>query len=88
MFESGRPAAEIIEQRGLQQISEPSRIETLVSEVLSENPQQVQEYLQGKGNLSRWLFGQVMRAAGGQANPRVVQETLDRQLAALKDVQG
>ena len=88
MFESGRPAAEIIEQHGLQQISEPSRIETLVSEVLSENPQQVQEYLQGKGNLSRWLFGQVMRAAGGQANPRVVQETLDRQLAALKDVQG
>ena len=86
MFETGKPAAEIIKQRGLQQISDISRIETLVSQVLSENPQQVQEYLQGKENLSRWLFGQIMRAAGGQANPRVVQAALDRQLAALKDV--
>jgi aspartyl-tRNA(Asn)/glutamyl-tRNA(Gln) amidotransferase subunit B len=87
MFETGRPAMEIIEARGLQQISDIARIESLVSQVLSQNPQQVQEYLQGKENLSRWLFGQVMRAASGQANPRVVQAELDRQLLALKDVQ-
>ncbi len=88
MFATGQPAAEIIQQRGLQQISDSSQIETLVNQILTQNPQQVQEYLNGKDNLSRWLFGQVMRAAGGQANPKVVQAELDRQLGALKDVQA
>jgi len=86
MFETGQPAEMIIAARGLQQISDVSRIESLVSLALAQNPKQVQEYLQGKENLARWLFGQVMRAAGGQANPGLVQAELDRQLAALKDV--
>jgi aspartyl-tRNA(Asn)/glutamyl-tRNA(Gln) amidotransferase subunit B len=88
MFETGQQAAEIVNQRGLQQISEPSQIEAIVIQVLNQNTHQVREYLHGKENLSRWLFGQVMRAAGGQANPRLVQAELDRQLAALKDMPG
>jgi len=43
----------------------------------------VQAYLGGKETLSKWLFGQVMRAARGQANPQVLQGELERQLTEL-----
>jgi aspartyl-tRNA(Asn)/glutamyl-tRNA(Gln) amidotransferase subunit B len=52
--------------------------------VLEANPKEVQAYLDGKETLSKWLFGQVMRAARGQANPQVLQGELDRQLRALR----
>jgi aspartyl-tRNA(Asn)/glutamyl-tRNA(Gln) amidotransferase subunit B len=81
MFQSGKTAAEIVTQRGLRQVSDTQVISALVAGVLAENPQQVASYLQGKETVSRWLFGQVMRLAKGQANPQVVQQELDRQLA-------
>ena len=81
MFQSGKTAAEIVAQRGLRQVSDAQVISGLVAGVLAENPQQVASYLQGKETVSRWLFGQVMRLAKGQANPQVVQQELDRQLA-------
>ncbi len=87
MFATGQPAARIVAVHGLRQISDTAQIQALVEQVLTDNPQQLHEYLQGKENLARWLFGQVMRAAGGQANPKVVQAELDSQLKALKDVQ-
>lgn len=82
MFTSGKPAGEIIAERGLTQISDSAYITGLVEDVISGNPQQVEEYLQGKEALERWLFGQVMRKAGGRANPQIVQEELERQLQA------
>ena len=84
MFYTGRTAQEIVAERGLQQISETGQIAGLVSQTLADHPQQVEEYLTGKEVLARWLFGQVMRSAKGQANPRVVQDELDRQLAELR----
>lgn len=81
MFTSGRTALEIVTERGLRQISDQTAVSILVQRVLQENPDQVAAYLNGKETLSRWLFGQIMRLAGGQANPRVVQQELDRQLA-------
>jgi aspartyl-tRNA(Asn)/glutamyl-tRNA(Gln) amidotransferase subunit B len=53
--------------------------------VLEENPAQVASYLGGKVTVSRWLFGQVMRLAQGQANPQIVQQELERQLNELKN---
>ena len=85
MLESGRSAVEIVAQRGLQQISDEDFITGLVERVLAENPEQVASYLAGKETIARWLFGQVMRLAKGQANPKVIQAALDRQLLALKD---
>jgi aspartyl-tRNA(Asn)/glutamyl-tRNA(Gln) amidotransferase subunit B len=81
MFQGGKTAAEIVAQRGLRQVSDADVIAGLVAGVLADNPQQVASYLQGKETVSRWLFGQVMRLAKGQANPQVVQQELDRQLA-------
>jgi aspartyl-tRNA(Asn)/glutamyl-tRNA(Gln) amidotransferase subunit B len=88
MFSSGKTAGQIVAARGLRQISDTGFISGLVKQVLDENPEQVASYLGGKETLSKWLFGQVMRAAKGQANPQVLQVELDRQLGALKDRHG
>lgn len=83
MFASGRSAAAIVAEKGLVQVSDAATIAGWVSQVLEQNPGQVQGYLSGKESLVRWLFGQVMRLAHGQANPQVIQDELDRQLAGL-----
>jgi aspartyl-tRNA(Asn)/glutamyl-tRNA(Gln) amidotransferase subunit B len=88
MFASGKPATEIITERGLTQISDRSFITDLVDQVLSANPEQVDEYVRGKDSIARWLFGQVMRSAKGQANPQVVQTELDKRLTALRAAEG
>ncbi|MDD5466711.1 MAG: Asp-tRNA(Asn)/Glu-tRNA(Gln) amidotransferase subunit GatB [Anaerolineales bacterium] len=85
MFHSGRPAAEIVAERGLEQISDQGKIASLVRETLEAHPQQVKAYLNGKETVARWFFGQVMRAAQGQANPQVVQAELEGQLQRLKE---
>ena len=84
MFFSGKSAAEIVSQRGLRQISDENVIGEIVAHVLEQNPDQVSEYLGGKEPIAKWLFGQVMRAAKGKANPQVVQHELERQLEDLK----
>jgi len=84
MFSNGKPADEIVAARGFTQISDIETITALVNQVLSANPDQVEEYVLGKDSIARWLFGQVMRFAKGQANPQVVQRELDRQLSALR----
>ena len=83
-FHTGKSPQAIVAERDLRQISDAGAIAGLVQRVLAENPEQVAAYLGGKDNLARWLFGQVARLAGGQANPQVVQQELDRQLNDLK----
>ena len=84
MLESGRDAAEIIASRGLQQISDSDAITGMIRKALEDNPGEVTGYLAGKESLANWFFGQVMRQAGGKANPQVVRAELERQLSALK----
>jgi aspartyl-tRNA(Asn)/glutamyl-tRNA(Gln) amidotransferase subunit B len=69
MFAMGESPAAIIERKGLMQISDANALAAIVERVLDENPKQVAEYLGGKEQLFKWLLGQVMRAARGQANP-------------------
>jgi aspartyl-tRNA(Asn)/glutamyl-tRNA(Gln) amidotransferase subunit B len=85
MFESGQSAEAIVARRGLRQISDTEAIAGLVRSVLEANPNEVRAYLDGKDTLSKWLFGQVMRAARGQANPQVLQGELERQLGELRE---
>jgi aspartyl-tRNA(Asn)/glutamyl-tRNA(Gln) amidotransferase subunit B len=84
MYRTHRTAGELAAENGLVQLSDAASIARLVSEVLEQNPGQVQAYLAGKETISRWLFGQVMRLAKNQANPRIIQSELDRQLNHLK----
>ncbi|MFH1906751.1 MAG: Asp-tRNA(Asn)/Glu-tRNA(Gln) amidotransferase GatCAB subunit B, partial [Chloroflexota bacterium] len=53
-------------------------------EVLDENPQEVAAYLGGKTGVANFLFGQVMKKTQGKANPQIVRQELERQLAAPK----
>ena len=88
MLEEGHTPGEIVERNRLQQISNPDLIADLVTKVLEDNPGEVREFLAGKETLSNWFFGQVMRAAGGKANPRIVREQLKRQLEAARKQQA
>ena len=81
MFISGKSPAEIIEARGLKQVSDASLISRLVKETLQENPKEVQSYRAGKAAVVNFLFGQVMKKAAGKANPKVVRAELEKQLA-------
>ena len=80
MFSSGRSAADIVEARGLKQVSDESFISNLVRQALTENPREVASYKAGKVGIANFLFGQVMKKAAGKANPQVVRAELERQL--------
>jgi len=80
MFNSGRRAPEIVEDRGLTQISAADELDGIVSRVLAENAEAVADYKQGKEQALKFLVGQVMRATKGQANPKVVNEVLTNKL--------
>jgi aspartyl-tRNA(Asn)/glutamyl-tRNA(Gln) amidotransferase subunit B len=80
MFQSGKSAAEIVEARGLKQVSDEGFIAAIVGQVLAENPEQVSSFKAGKETVVNWLFGQVMRKAAGKANPQVVRTELERRL--------
>jgi len=82
MFHSQESPASITARLGLGQISDPQILAGMVREVLANHPDQVQQYRLGKTSIERWLFGQVMRAAQGRANPQILQSELDRQLNA------
>lgn len=74
-------ADEIIEARGLQQITDRSAIEAVVDKVIAANPAQVAEYQSGKDKLIGFFVGQVMQETGGKANPGQVNTILKEKLA-------
>ena len=82
MLSDGKPATQIVEEKGLKQVSDEGAISEMVKKVLDENPDQVEKYREGKESVANWLFGQVMREAKGKANPQVVRAELDKQLKA------
>jgi len=87
MFASGRSGRQVVEERGLAQISDAQALEKTVAQVLEENPKQVDQYLGGRVQLLGWLMGQVMKATRGKANPQVVRKLLQAQLEARPNTQ-
>ena len=65
-----------IESRGLKQVSDAGELATIVNDVLANHPEQVEQVRAGKTRVLGFLVGQVMKASGGQANPRRVNELL------------
>jgi aspartyl-tRNA(Asn)/glutamyl-tRNA(Gln) amidotransferase subunit B len=80
MARTGKPARQIVEEKGLVQISDSGAIEDIASTVLDANPSEVRAYRGGKTKLLGFFVGQVMKETGGQANPKVVNEILKRKL--------
>lgn len=87
MLDTGRPASTIIEQDGLAQLSDTGFISGLISDVINAHPKELENYLAGKETLANWFFGQVMKAAGGKANPTVLKCELEKQLNQLRNTQ-
>jgi len=80
MIASGRTAEEIVAAEDLAQIDDEGQIARLVAEVLAKNASAVAQYRGGKTNAFGFLVGQVMKAGGGKANPKRVNELLKRVL--------
>jgi aspartyl-tRNA(Asn)/glutamyl-tRNA(Gln) amidotransferase subunit B len=80
MWESGRDADAIIDEKGLRQITDTGAIERAIDEVIAKNPGQLAEYRAGKDKLFGFFVGQVMKATGGKANPAQLNELLKRKL--------
>jgi aspartyl-tRNA(Asn)/glutamyl-tRNA(Gln) amidotransferase subunit B len=76
MFEGGREALAIVEERGLRQITDSGAIEALIAELLAREADKVAQYRAGKEKLFGFFVGQVMKATEGKANPRLVNELL------------
>ena len=72
--------AEIIDKRGLTQISDAASIDALVEQVIAANPTQAEQFRAGKQQVLGFLVGQVMKASKGKANPQQVNEALRRKL--------
>jgi aspartyl-tRNA(Asn)/glutamyl-tRNA(Gln) amidotransferase subunit B len=81
MFETGKPAAEIVEKKGLRQVTDTGAIEAKIAEIMVANADKVAEYRAGKEKLFGFFVGQVMRAMGGKANPAMLNELLKKKLA-------
>jgi aspartyl-tRNA(Asn)/glutamyl-tRNA(Gln) amidotransferase subunit B len=73
-------ADDIIEKKGLKQISDPVTIGKIVDDVLAANPQQIADYRSGKDKAFNSLVGQVMKASKGKANPAQVNDILKKKL--------
>ena len=73
-------ADEIIDAKGMKQITDSSAIDAIVDEVIAANPQQAEEFRAGKDKLLGFFVGQVMKATKGKANPAQVNEAIKRRL--------
>ncbi len=82
MYSSGKPAARIVEEKGLVQVKDEGTIESIVDEVLDENPAEVAQYREGREKLFGFFVGQVMKKSRGKANPKLVNDILRSRLAS------
>jgi aspartyl-tRNA(Asn)/glutamyl-tRNA(Gln) amidotransferase subunit B len=73
-------ADQIIERKGLKQITDTSEIEAMIDAAITQNPQQLAQYRAGKEKLLGFFVGQVMKASAGKANPAQVNELLKKKL--------
>ena len=77
--EGGDPAV-IVEERGMKQVTDTGAIEAALDEIIAANPAQVEKARENP-KLAGWFVGQVMKATGGKANPKAVNELVAKKLA-------
>ena len=80
MVKSGENPELIVKEKGLQQESDPKKLEALVSKVIENNSKKVIEYKSGKEKLFGFFVGQVMKESGGKANPSLINKILKEKL--------
>lgn len=80
MAKNGENPTQIVEDKGLVQISDPAKIEPIIDEIIAKNPDNVHKFKAGNTKLLGFFVGLVLKTTGGKANPQVVNELVARKL--------
>jgi len=80
MYRTGKAPEQIVQEKGLTQVSDEGALSQVIDDVLAKNPAQVAQFKQGKQQVLGFLVGQVMKSSGGKANPGKVNELLKHKL--------
>lgn len=81
MYSSGKNAGDIVEEKGLKQVTDTGAIESIIDEVLANNADKVEQYRSGKDKLFGFFVGQTMKQSQGKANPQMVNEIIKKKLS-------
>ena len=80
MFAKGADPSDIIEEKGLKQVSDTNSLQIIVDQVIVDNSKVVEDYKSGNQNSVQYLVGQVMKVSKGSANPQIARELLEKTL--------
>jgi len=83
MFATGKDPSSIIKDRGMEQISDEGLLESIIDEVIKDNPGPADQFRQGNKKSISFLIGKVMARTKGKANPRMVNEIITRKLRLI-----
>ncbi|MFW6119739.1 MAG: hypothetical protein ACOC80_02400 [Petrotogales bacterium] len=82
---SGKMPSKIVEEKGLEQISDEDTIKKILKDAMEENPKAVKQYRDGKKGVLGYFIGAVMKKTRGKANPELVNEIARRLLESEED---
>ncbi|TFG45633.1 MAG: Asp-tRNA(Asn)/Glu-tRNA(Gln) amidotransferase subunit GatB [Dehalococcoidia bacterium] len=80
MFKSGKPAEDIIKEKGLAQISDDSALRDMAADIIAANPSAVADYRAGKEQSLKFMVGQMMKLSKGRANPALAADIIQQKL--------
>ncbi len=80
MHETGKDPSHLMEEHNLGQMDDPAALSKLVSELIEQNPEQVEQIKAGKVALVKWFVGVVMKSTEGRANPEATETEIKKQL--------
>ncbi|MGK7954886.1 MAG: Asp-tRNA(Asn)/Glu-tRNA(Gln) amidotransferase GatCAB subunit B, partial [Crocosphaera sp.] len=80
LLEKGGSPKEIVESKGMTQISDPAEIEKVIKALMEANPSEVEKYRGGKKKLKGFFVGQVMKETGGRADPKLTNQLAEKLL--------
>ncbi len=84
MWQSGESAKTIIAHEGLAQTNDSTEIETIIQTIINQNPDQVEQFIAGKTKLLGFFVGKVMKETKGKANPKIINQLLQKALDKLR----
>ncbi|MEM7802339.1 MAG: Asp-tRNA(Asn)/Glu-tRNA(Gln) amidotransferase subunit GatB [Chloroflexota bacterium] len=84
MFQSGKSAKAIVDEKGLAQVSDEGPVLELIEKIIADNPKNATDYANGNDKVRGWFMGAVMRELKGKGNPQLVNKLLDHSLGKLR----
>jgi aspartyl-tRNA(Asn)/glutamyl-tRNA(Gln) amidotransferase subunit B len=80
MLDTGKDPSHLLEENNLGQMNDPAALSKLISELIEQNPEQVEQIKNGKVALVKWFVGVVMKSTEGRANPEAAEEEIKKQI--------